>query len=212
MVTAALLLCAGGGVVAQKVDISQLEGLDVPEGLQQFLGVMVTKMRGLEEKNAKLQKEQNRAQVVEAELRGEMQGLKNQNQMLQNAVEAELRNKTLVEEELRGEINCRDAFQNKTRVVEAELRKENAALWIKVTELQNQTETNSARLDQCEIDTHPFIKEVERRRMQDEETLCRGSGLSAMFAACCPSSGGNSGHRRFLQGQGCDVLPDTCPS
>eukprot|EP01052_Picozoa_sp_SAG31_P015179 SAG31_NODE_968_length_10678_cov_4.493619_3_plen_625_part_00 len=188
MVTAAFLLCVGGGVAAQKVDINQLKGLDVPEGLKEVIGSMML----------------------------EMQWLKNQNQMLQNAVEAELRNETLVEEELRGEISWlksdRDAFQNETRVVEAELRKENAALWIKVTELQNQTETNSARLDQCEIDTHPFIKEMERRRMQDEETLCRGSGLSAMFAACCPTSGGNGGHRRFLQSQGCDVLPNTCPS
>eukprot|EP01051_Picozoa_sp_SAG22_P036739 SAG22_NODE_17965_length_295_cov_8.464286_1_plen_27_part_01 len=24
---------------------------------------------------------------------------------------------------------------------------------------------------------------------EDEETLCRGSGLSAMFASCCPTSG-----------------------
>eukprot|EP01051_Picozoa_sp_SAG22_P010674 SAG22_NODE_973_length_6217_cov_52.971723_3_plen_1437_part_00 len=177
MVTAAFLLCAGGGAAAQKVDISdQLKGLDVPEGLHQFLGAMVTELK---------------------------------------EVKTELRNKTLVEEELRDEISWlkkdRESFQNKTRAVEAELRKENAALWIIVADLQNQAKTNSARLDQCEADTHPFIKEMQRRRMQDEETLCRGSGLSAMFAACCPSSGGNGGHRRFLQGQGCDVLPDTCP-
>eukprot|EP01051_Picozoa_sp_SAG22_P007823 SAG22_NODE_565_length_9046_cov_142.250475_11_plen_163_part_00 len=128
IVTAFFLFSAGGGVVAQKVDISQLEGLDVPEGLKEIIGGMYAEFQ------------------------------------------AELRNKTLVEEELRGEISWlkkdREAFQNKTRVVEAELRKENAALWIKVTELQNQTKTNSARLDQCEIDTHPFIKEMERRRMQ----------------------------------------------
>eukprot|EP01051_Picozoa_sp_SAG22_P022414 SAG22_NODE_5356_length_1029_cov_6.416129_2_plen_80_part_01 len=80
MVTAAFLLCAGGGA-AQTVDINQLKGLDVPEGLKQFLGAMVIEMRGME---------------------------------------VELRNKTLVEEELRGEISWlkkdREAFQNKTRV------------------------------------------------------------------------------------------------
>eukprot|EP01050_Picozoa_sp_SAG11_P041366 SAG11_NODE_18502_length_489_cov_0.905128_1_plen_96_part_10 len=96
MVTAVFLLCVGGGAAAQKLDISQLSSLDVPEGLQQFLAAMVTKMEGLE---------------------------------------AELRNKTLVEEELRGEISWlkkdRDAFQNQTRAVEAE----NAALRIEVTEL-----------------------------------------------------------------------------
>eukprot|EP01052_Picozoa_sp_SAG31_P003088 SAG31_NODE_115_length_24128_cov_47.693912_11_plen_1303_part_00 len=76
-------------------------------------------------------------------------------------------------------------------------------------EFSNQTK---ARLDQCETATHPFIQEMNRRRIQ-EDTLCRGSGLAAMFQACCPSSGGNGGgHRRFLQSQGCDVLPDTCPS
>eukprot|EP01051_Picozoa_sp_SAG22_P004372 SAG22_NODE_232_length_14402_cov_58.042159_2_plen_579_part_00 len=86
-----------------------------------------------------------------------------------------------------------------------------AALQAALHEFTNKTE---ARLDQCEAGTHPFIGEMERRRMQDEdeETLCRGSGLSAMFASCCPTSGGNGGHRRFLQSQGCDVLPDTCPS
>jgi hypothetical protein len=51
---------------------------------------------------------------------------------------------------------------------------------------------------------------MERRRMQ-EETLCKGAGLTTMLATCCPSQGGN-GHRRFLQEvQGCDALPTTCP-
>eukprot|EP01052_Picozoa_sp_SAG31_P024531 SAG31_NODE_2093_length_6459_cov_3.398585_3_plen_494_part_00 len=84
-----------------------------------------------------------------------------------------------------------------------------AVLQAALHEFTNKTE---ARLNQCEAGTHPFIGEMERRRMQDEETLCRGSGLTAMFAACCPSGSGG-GHRRFLQhAQGCDVLPDTCPS
>eukprot|EP01052_Picozoa_sp_SAG31_P004927 SAG31_NODE_210_length_20286_cov_22.684748_20_plen_61_part_00 len=49
MVTAVFLLCVGGGAAAQKLDISsQLSSLDVPEGLQQFLAAMVTKMEGLE--------------------------------------------------------------------------------------------------------------------------------------------------------------------
>eukprot|EP01051_Picozoa_sp_SAG22_P016405 SAG22_NODE_2310_length_2732_cov_60.443980_7_plen_171_part_01 len=155
---AVLLLCAGGGA-AQKVDINslQLKGLDVPEGLQQFLGAMMMKVQRLENENEALQ---NRTQVVEAELSG-----------------------------ARAEISWlkkdRDVFQNKTRAVE----KENAALrrWVAALEgivyvLSNQTKTNSARLDQCEADTHPFVKEMERRRLQDEETLCRGPGLTAMFA------------------------------
>eukprot|EP01051_Picozoa_sp_SAG22_P023261 SAG22_NODE_5926_length_929_cov_22.368675_1_plen_285_part_10 len=183
MVTAAFLLCAGGGAAAQKVDINQLKGLDVPEGLKQFIGTIVTELHEVKNENAKLQ---NRTQVVEAELRGEISWLKRD----------------------------RDAFQNKTQVVEEEnaaLRAELSHVQIEVTELQNQAKNITVRLDKCEVETHPFIQEMQRRRMQNEETLCRGSGLTAMFAACC--LGGNGGHRRFLQhAQGCDVLPDTCPT
>eukprot|EP01052_Picozoa_sp_SAG31_P015756 SAG31_NODE_1021_length_10327_cov_17.940653_2_plen_610_part_00 len=113
MIAATFLLCAGGGAAAQKVDISsQLRGLNMPEGLQQFLGAMVAKMQGLEEDNAVLQNKTN-------------------------AVEAELRNKTLVEEELRGEIS-----------------------WLK----KNLRHIN-ARLDQREANS--FTQVVERRQMQD---------------------------------------------
>eukprot|EP01052_Picozoa_sp_SAG31_P066431 SAG31_NODE_25231_length_465_cov_1.270492_1_plen_155_part_11 len=45
--------------------------------------------------------------------------------------------------------------------------------------------------------------------MQNANT-CHGAGLSEMFAACCPN-GGSSGHRRSLQDQGCEHLPETCP-
>eukprot|EP01051_Picozoa_sp_SAG22_P003871 SAG22_NODE_196_length_15552_cov_971.604543_3_plen_537_part_00 len=193
LIFAAVLLLNAGGGAAHSPDISQLRGLAVPEGLQQFLGEVVAEVQGLKDRT--------------------------------RVVEQELRNKTLVVEELRGEIGWlkkdRDAFQNKTRVFE----EENAALRaelshvqievIEVTELQNQTKKDlrniTVRLDKCEVETHPFIQEMQRRRMQIEETLCRGSGLTAMFAACCP--GGNGGHRRFLQhAQGCDVLPNTCPT
>eukprot|EP01051_Picozoa_sp_SAG22_P011064 SAG22_NODE_1038_length_5890_cov_5.432050_3_plen_1101_part_00 len=175
MVTVVFLLCVGGGAVAQKLDNSQLSSLDVPEGLQQFLAAMVTKMEGLEAENKAV--------------RAELQQVKKD----------------------------KDALQNKTQVVQTELSKEKektAQLLIVVAQLQNRTHANTVRLDQCEADLHPFVQEMQasqRRHLQDEETRCRGSGLSAMFAACCPSSGGNGGHRRFLQGQGCDVLPDTCP-
>ena len=123
--------CAGGGA-PQKVDISQLEGLDVPEGLKQFIGTIVTELHEVKNENAVLLKGQNRTRVVEAELRGEISWLKTD----------------------------RDAFQNKTRVVEAD----NAALRIEVTELRgalnlfsNQTKKDiwriNARLNQCEADT-----------------------------------------------------------
>ena len=75
------------------------------------------------------------------------------------------------------------------------------------------------RLDKCETETTPFVQQIERRRMQDMEALCRGSGMTAMLVACCSSHGGGgggststgNGHRRGLQmDQGCDVLPATC--
>eukprot|EP01052_Picozoa_sp_SAG31_P038322 SAG31_NODE_5097_length_2746_cov_4.760106_3_plen_547_part_01 len=179
------------------LDMSQLAQLDVDPVLMKFIGNVVTELKEVKTElhkltnnyvavGAELARVQNRTKVFETEnmaLRAELQQLRKD----------------------------KETFENKTRVVEAAVRKENAALWITVIELQNQTNTNNARLDQCESGKHPFIEETERRRMQDEETLCNGSGLSAMFAACCPSSGGNGGrHQRFLQSQGCDVLPDTC--
>eukprot|EP01051_Picozoa_sp_SAG22_P007238 SAG22_NODE_502_length_9704_cov_23.436439_5_plen_637_part_00 len=140
MVTAAFLLCAGGGAAAQTLDTAQtvdignqLEGLDVPEGLKQFLGAMVTEMRGLK---------------------------------------AELRNKTLVEEELRGEISWlekdRDAFHNKTRAVEAEFRRENTLLQNKtqtcihaVSELKGDMVSMHVQLEECKDGTATFADYIQ---------------------------------------------------
>eukprot|EP01051_Picozoa_sp_SAG22_P013465 SAG22_NODE_1511_length_4257_cov_10.774651_2_plen_792_part_00 len=104
-----------------------------------------------------------------------------------------------------------ESLQNRTRIVEAQnaaLKSRAAALESIDVQITAAVQTISGRLEQCEAETAPFIEEMERRRVQSEETLCHGSGLPAMFAACCPRD--NGGHRRFLQGQGCDVLPDTC--
>jgi hypothetical protein len=82
---------------------------------------------------------------------------------------------------------------------------------VDVASVKAETEERRARLDQCEASTTPFVQMMERRRVQ-EESLCRGAGLTAMLAACCPSQGGN-GHRRFLQEvEGCAALPATCPA
>eukprot|EP01051_Picozoa_sp_SAG22_P007248 SAG22_NODE_503_length_9694_cov_13.573736_4_plen_708_part_00 len=196
MVTAAVLLCAGGGA-AQKADIgSQLidKGLDVPEGLKEIIGSMMVEMRGLKNENAALQ---NRTQIVEAglsEAQREISWLKKD----------------------------RDAFQNKTRVVEAELRKEKKKrmqLSIEVTKVRsalyqfsNKTSTDykmiTVRLGQCETDTHPFIKEMDRRRVQTD--ACSGQTLvtrvADINAACC------SGGHRLLQdaSEGCAHLPKHC--
>eukprot|EP01050_Picozoa_sp_SAG11_P016529 SAG11_NODE_2265_length_3604_cov_1.956646_2_plen_673_part_00 len=115
-------------------------------------------------------------------------------------------------------------LEKKTQVIEEELVKEKnhrMQLSIEVTQVRsalyrfsNKTNTDytniTVRLDQCEAETAPFAAMMDRRRAQ-EDTLCRGSGLTAMFEACCPmgSSVGN-GHRILQLTEGCDALPQTC--
>eukprot|EP01050_Picozoa_sp_SAG11_P001295 SAG11_NODE_55_length_19449_cov_28.630135_4_plen_422_part_00 len=198
MVTAACLLCVGGGV-AQKVDISQeLKGLDVPEGLQQFLGAIVTKMQGLEEENLALQ---NRTRAVEVELRQE-----------NTAVRAKLEQVT----------KDKEALENKTQVMEAELRREKqdkAALHIEVTELRgalnqftSQTKKDvrriNARLNQCEADT--FAQVVERRQTQEQTPVCGREAVDNMLAVCCTSEAPAGNGHRLQELVGCDSLPPTC--
>eukprot|EP01051_Picozoa_sp_SAG22_P005804 SAG22_NODE_358_length_11759_cov_39.384563_4_plen_790_part_00 len=219
MVTAAFLICAGGGA-AQKVDISQLRGLDVPEGLQQFLGAMVTEMRGMEEENAKLQKEQNRTRAVEVELRQENAVVRAELEHVKKDKEA-LENKTRVMEA--ESVAVREALENKTQIIEGQLfteKKYRMQLSIEVTEVRsalyrfsNKTNTDytsiTVRLDQCEADATPFIQEMNRRRAQATDH-CHGTGMQTMLVVCCPDGGGG-GHRRELQsGHGCAAFPDTC--
>lgn len=189
------------------LDLSQLAQLDIDPVLLQFIGSVVTKVQGLENENMALQ---NKTQVLEAEntaVRAELAWVQNRTQIL------EVENKA-VRAELRQVKRDKNALENKTHVEFLQEREKTTQLLIAVAKLQNKTRTNSVRLDQCEADAHPFIKEMQasqRRRLQEEETLCRGSGMIAMFAACCPSQGGGAGHRRSLQSvQGCDALPETC--
>eukprot|EP01052_Picozoa_sp_SAG31_P014913 SAG31_NODE_943_length_10852_cov_22.874454_4_plen_287_part_00 len=181
VVMVAFLLCPGGGA-AQKIDIgNQLEGLNVPEGLQQFLGSMMSEIQGLRNENVVLQ---NRAQVVEKELRGEISWLKKD----------------------------RDAFENQTRVVEEELRKENAALRLEVKELQGQTRRDirriHARLDQCEANS--FSEMVERRQTQEQTPACSREAVDSMLAVCCASGASTGNGHRLQESVGCDSLPPTC--
>ena len=175
------------------LDMSQLAQLDIDPVLLQFIGNVVTQLNdvktvlhAVEHENIVLH---NRTQVVEAK---------------NAAVGAELK-------QLKRD---KAAFENKTQLELMQERENITLLLIVVAQLQNRTRTNSVRLDQCEADAHPFIKEMQashRHRLQEEETLCRGSGMIAMFSACCPSPGDGGGHRRFMQSvQGCDALPSTC--
>eukprot|EP01051_Picozoa_sp_SAG22_P003500 SAG22_NODE_172_length_16609_cov_14.370806_2_plen_2010_part_00 len=174
--------------------------LDIDPALRQFFTAVVTELH---------------------EVKNELKVMKNENVAFQNM--------TMVREaEVKHVKKDKEALQNKTQIIEGELvkeKKKRTKLLIEVREVRsalyqfsNKTNTDythiTVRLDQCEANTHPFIKEMQashRRRLQEEETLCRGSGMIAMFAACCPSQAGDGGHRRFLQSvQGCDALPETC--
>eukprot|EP01052_Picozoa_sp_SAG31_P007759 SAG31_NODE_374_length_16577_cov_9.902173_12_plen_1507_part_00 len=192
-------------------NMNQLAVLNVNPDLKEFIGALVTgfqsELRELKMENADLNRRTEALESANVEVKTENAEIKGENAALQSRA-------LVVEAELRDEISLlkkdREAFQNKTCAVEAELRKENAALWITVTDLQYQAKTNSARLDQCEAHTHPFIQEMNRRRIQ-EDTPCRGSGLTAMFQVCCPSgSSARNGHRILQLTEGCDALPSTC--
>ena len=104
----------------------------------------------------------------------------------------------------------KEAFENKTHVVEATLRQQISGLQRALLELASSTKDG---LGKCEAITAPFVPMLERRRTQ-EDSLCRGEGMTAMLQACCPSQAGSgNGHRhqrRFLQANGCDDLPSTC--
>jgi hypothetical protein len=184
MVTAAFLLCAGGGAAAKKIDISQLEGIDVPEGLQQFLGAMVSEIQGLKSQNKVVLKEQNMTQQENIVVRAKLEQV----------------------------TKDREALESKTNIMEAELRRENAALRIEVMELRNQTKTDlrgiHARLDQCEADS--FAHVMERRHMQEQTPACGREAVNDMLAVCCRSgTPGRNGHR-LQEFVGCDSLPPTC--
>eukprot|EP01052_Picozoa_sp_SAG31_P021600 SAG31_NODE_1678_length_7548_cov_16.675393_2_plen_910_part_00 len=198
----------------QNLDMSLLAKLDVDLVLLQFIGNMVNELK--EVKNDKMAL-QNRTQSLESEL-GQVKtvnmGLQNRAQILEEQVlKHQVENKA-VYTELQQVKRDKVMFENKTQVEYRQEREKTKQLLITVAKLQNQTRTNSVRLDQCEADAHPSIKKMQasqRRRLQEEETLCRGSGMVAMFAACCPRQGGGVGHRRSLQSvQGCDALPETC--
>eukprot|EP01051_Picozoa_sp_SAG22_P012201 SAG22_NODE_1246_length_5017_cov_20.060175_2_plen_602_part_00 len=89
---------------------------------------------------------------------------------LEQQLHKERQDKAALRADLQGQLN------DERRKNEAQ-RKENqlqagqiAALQAALHEFSNKTEANvqkmSARLDQCETDTHPFIREMERRRAQ----------------------------------------------
>eukprot|EP01050_Picozoa_sp_SAG11_P003025 SAG11_NODE_162_length_13962_cov_19.035562_14_plen_1172_part_01 len=124
---------------------------------------------------------------------------------------------------------------NKTQLIETLLMKENpdqmmlqeentalkkrvASLESIVIQLSNKTTTDvqllkvdveniSVRLDQCEHDS--FEQIMNRRRNQEQSSVCGLDAVQSMLAVCCSSGPVGNGHR-LLQVNGCDSLPPTC--
>jgi hypothetical protein len=145
-ITAALCVfaCVDSGHANLQPDISQLTGLDVPEGLKQFIGSMVSG----------LQADKEALQAMQAQI-----------------------------DELQKDRDALQKVQNKTQVVEAELRQQNAALSVEVVEvrgalhqLSNKTSTDvmqiTSRLDKC--DAHFAQATSDRRNLQSQGPAAQG--------------------------------------
>jgi hypothetical protein len=148
----------GGGHANLQPDISQLTGLDMPEGLKQFIGSMVSG----------LQADKEALQAMQAQI-----------------------------DELQKDRDALQKVQNKTQVVETELRQQNAALSVEVVDvrsalrhlsievvevrgalhqLSNKTSTDvrqiTSRLDKC--DAHFAQATSDRRNLQSQGPAAQG--------------------------------------
>eukprot|EP01052_Picozoa_sp_SAG31_P027960 SAG31_NODE_2660_length_5284_cov_14.800000_1_plen_641_part_10 len=199
-------------------DMNQLAALTVDSGLKEFIGSLAVELREMksrldvvESTNVDLQKENAEMNDTIMELRNENTDLKRRTASLEGAnVEIREENANMKDEmvEIRN-ANVKITNEN------VKMRNEIKDLKMKAAETESGVLMTvgemSSRLDRCEAETSPFLSAMEHRRMQDEETLCRGSGMLAMFASCCPSSSDRGGHRRSAQSaEGCDSLPPTC--
>eukprot|EP01052_Picozoa_sp_SAG31_P022664 SAG31_NODE_1814_length_7210_cov_12.878920_3_plen_1696_part_00 len=129
----------------------------------------------------------------------------------------------------------KETLENKTQLIETMLMKENpdqmvlqeentalkkrvASLERIVVQLSNKTTTESqllkaklenisVRLDQCEHDS--FEQIMDRRRNQEQSSVCGLDAVQSMLAVCCSSGPVGNGHRR-VQADGCDSLPPVC--
>jgi hypothetical protein len=141
---------------------------------------------------------------------------------IQTQIKAERKDKEALRVDMQAQIDVvkkdKEALQNKTQVVEAELRDENVALWVELTEVRsalyqfsNKAKTNfqqiTVRLDHCEAKT--FAEIMEHRRTQEQSSVCGLEALENMLAVCCDSAGPAGNGHRLLQ-NGCDSLPAMC--
>jgi hypothetical protein len=128
----------------------------------------------------------------------------------QSQIEAERRENAILRAEMQGQIDDQRTDNEAQKQRNQQQAGQIAGLQIALFELSNRTKTDGAkmqsRLEQCEVDTTPFVQMLDRRRVQ-EQTLCRATGLTTMLAVCC--IGGGNGHRRAQGGKSTGRLAQT---
>jgi hypothetical protein len=103
--------------------------------------------------------------------------------------------------ELLAKVDSHDLQLQQLRAENAELRKSFSDMQRNCSEVEQEVRTVKAETASLVL--------VDRRRKLQETNRCTGESLQAMLQSCC-AGGEGGGHRRFLQGQGCDAIPSTC--
>ena len=103
---------------------------------------------------------------------------------------------------LLAKVDSHDLQLQQLRAENAELRKSFGDMRRNCTKVEEEVRTVRA-------ETASLVR-VDRRRKLQETNRCTGESLQAMLQVCCAGGEGAGGHRRFLQGQGCDAIPSSC--
>jgi len=90
-----------------------------------------------------------------------------------------------------------------------QLRAENAELRKSFGDMQRNCSAVEQKVRTVKAETASLVLSDRRRKLQ-ETNRCTGGSLQAMLQVCCAGGEGAGGHRRFLQGHGCDAIPSSC--
>jgi hypothetical protein len=103
---------------------------------------------------------------------------------------------------LLAKVDSHDLQLQQLRVENAELRKSFSDMQRNCSKVEEEVRTVQAET--------ASLTRVDRRRKLQETNRCTGESLQAMLQSCCAGGEGAGGHRRFLQGQGCNAIPSSC--
>jgi hypothetical protein len=90
-----------------------------------------------------------------------------------------------------------------------QLRAENAELRKSFGDMQRNCSKVQKDVRTVRDDTASLVR-VDRRHKLQETNRCTSESLQAMLQSRCAGGQGAGGHRRFLQGQGCDAISSSC--